>query len=138
MQGFFTFLYELFIGEHPNQAALVRSEVFAIVGLMTLGVTVLFVLFYYYVMNSLSTRARYNYTGYWAVLMVINSIAAFFIALNMIAEKLEVHFDDYETYFYTFAVENAFYSLLFFVLFSLLFKTWSKHAPYVPVRFPMK
>jgi hypothetical protein len=138
MQGFFTFLYELFIGEHPNQAALVRSEVFAIVGLMTLGITVLFVLFYYYVMNSVSTRARYNYTGYWAALLVVNSIVAFFVALNKMAEKLEVHFDDYETYFYTFAVENAFYSALFFLLFSLLLKTWSRHAPYVPFRFPLK
>jgi peptidoglycan biosynthesis protein MviN/MurJ (putative lipid II flippase) len=138
MQDFFTFLYELFIGEHPNQAALVRSEVFAIVGLVTLGVTILFVLFYYYVMNSLSTRAKYNYTGYWALFLLINSMVAFFIALNKIAERLEVHFDDYESYFYMFGVENAFYSMVFFLLFSLLLKTWSKHAPYVPFRFPLK
>ena len=131
-------MYELFIGEHPNEAALIRSEIFPIVGLTTLGITLLAVVFYYYIMNSLSTRPRFNYNGYWAVVMVVNAIICFFIALNKIAEGLEVHFDDYEPYFYYFAVENAFYSILFFVLFSLLLKTWSKHAPYVPFRFPLK
>jgi ABC-type sulfate transport system permease component len=138
MQSFFTFLYELFIGEHPNQAALVRAEVFPIVGLQTLGITLLLVLIYYYLMNSTSTRARFNYTGYWLGVMIVNGIIAFSLALNKIAEALEVHFDDYEAYFYTFAVENAFYSVFFFVVFSLLLKTWSKHAPYVPFKFPLR
>jgi hypothetical protein len=138
MQELFTFLYELFIGEHPNEAALIRSEIFPIVGLTTLGITLLAVLFYYYVLNSMSTRPRFNYNGYWIGVLILNAIICFFIALNKMANGLEVHFDDYEPYFYYFAVENAIYSMLFFTLFSLLFKTWSKHAPYVPFRFPLK
>ncbi|MDO1450307.1 hypothetical protein Q0590_28770 [Rhodocytophaga aerolata] len=138
MQEFFTFLYELFIGEHPNEAALIRNEVFPSVGLLTLFITLLMVLLYYYGMNSLSTRARFNYTGYWIGVMLVNAIICFVVALNKIANGLEVHFDDYEPYFYYFAVENAFYSIFFFLLFSLIFKTWSKHAPYVPFKFPMR
>lgn len=138
MQEFFTFLYELFIGEHPNEAALIRSEVFSVVGLTTLGISLLAVAFYYFILNSLSTRARFNYTGYWAAVLGINSLIAFFVALNKLAEVLEIHFDDYESYFYIFATENAFYAIVFFVLFSLLLKTYSRHAPFVPFKFPLK
>jgi hypothetical protein len=138
MQELFTFLYELFIGEHPNEAALIRGEIFPSVGLLTLFITLIAVIVYYYGMNSLSTRARFNYNGYWFGVLLVNAVICFIIALNKIANGLEVHFDDYEPYFYFFAVENAFYSMLFFVLFSLLLKTWSRHAPYVPFKFPLK
>ncbi|QHT67674.1 hypothetical protein GXP67_14060 [Rhodocytophaga rosea] len=138
MQELFTFLYELFIGEHPNEAALIRGEIFPSVGLLTLFITLIAVIVYYYGMNSLSTRARFNYNGYWFAVLLVNAVICFIIALNKIANGLEVHFDDYEPYFYFFAVENAFYSMLFFVLFSLLLKTWSRHAPYVPFKFPLK
>jgi hypothetical protein len=133
----FTPIYELIPGIHDERELLDR-EVFPMVGMATLGITLLFVLFYYYVLNGISNNARYNRTSYWVALMVINSIIAFFVALSRIANKLEVYFEDYETYFYVFAVENAFYSIIMFLLFSLIFKNWSRHAPFTPVKFPIR
>ncbi len=135
--NFFTNLYEVFAGVH-NERELLSQEVFPIVGLLMLGITLAAVILYYYVLNSIGNQVHFNRTSYWVIVMLINAVIHFFIALNRIGSKLEVASDDYEGYFYVFAVTNAFYSILVYVAFSLLLKNWSKHAPYTPVKFPLR
>lgn len=133
----FTPIYELMPGIH-DERELLDKEVFPMVGMTTLGLTLLFVFIFYYIMNGISNNARYNRTSYWVILMLLNSIIAFFLALRKIGKVMEVHFEDYETYFYVFALENAFYSIILFMVLSLLLKNWSRHAPFTPVKFPLK
>jgi hypothetical protein len=135
--NFFTNLYEVFAGVH-NERELLSQEVFPVVGLLMLGITFLTVIIYYYVLNSVGNQVRFNRTSYWVVFMLLNALIHFFIALNRIGRILEVASDDYEGYFYVFAVTNAFYSVLVYIIFSLVFKNWSKHAPYTPVKFPLR
>ncbi|AHM63098.1 hypothetical protein D770_24265 [Flammeovirgaceae bacterium 311] len=131
MKNVFRFLYELIIGrpEPPMETPLYRSEIFPDVGGITLLlITALMVLFYYYVLNHLIQTARFSHWYHWLGVLLINAAIAFGYAIYY-CRLNEVTPD---SYVYWFAFANAFYSAVFFLVFSLLFKWRSNNAARTP------
>jgi hypothetical protein len=131
MKNVFRFLYELLIGkpEPPMETPLYRSEIFPDVGgVSLLLITVLMVLFYYYGLNHVMRTARFSHWYHWLGVLILNAVVAFSFAIYYCRAN-EVTPD---SYVYWFAFANAFYSALFFFLFSLLFKWRSYNAARTP------
>lgn len=131
MINVFRFLYELIIGrpQPPMETPLYRGEIFPDVGGITLLlITLAMVAFYYYVLNHLIHTAMFSHWYHWLVVLIINAAIAFGFAVYY----CRINEVTPDSYIYWFATANAFYSGIFFILFSLIIKWKSNSAARTP------
>jgi len=105
--------------------------IFPIVTLTTLVTSgVLSAVFYNLIGNFTS---RLGYKSYWFLFMVISGILGFFIAFDKIKEIIYID-EAMESDGWIFAFTNLAWAMLYFLLFSLIFKTkyFSRYSNHVP------
>ncbi len=107
----------------------------------TLGFFILFAstllfLTVYYIFIGRKTMS-YSTLGKWFLFGVLNTIAVFI--LTMLVEGFTVFgfnaVGDFEYEIWSFTMINAIYAFVIFILLSLLFKRFSIHSKFIPVKF---
>lgn len=127
-----------------------NKNLFNVIGLITISLTVLFVIGYYYLPCWLFNHPRSNRWWNWLIILVVAGIINFFIAygwtindfLNgMIGDCLMYVRDSegnivaqliYQSDCLLFGVANFLVTILVFILSSLLIKWWSRNCKYSP------
>ena len=149
-QQLFTSLYEALLGL-PEPAMLTQAfenSIFPGVGLATLfGIGLLGALFFYLVLNRLMTTPYYQ-TKHWLVMLLVLALLAaglaWWQARTVVYEVLDGRGvvipagseSSYSRYVLGFAVVNALFGALFFVVWSFIVKGLSPNARVTPVRWP--
>jgi hypothetical protein len=124
------------------------KNLFNTIGLITLAVSFLSVLAYYYFIN----HTRFAQWWHWLIVLIVSGVINFFIAYGIvindflngsIGDCLMYIRDEegnvvsqliYESDSWAFGLSNFFVSTLFFIVFSFMFKWWSsncKHSPFI-------
>jgi hypothetical protein len=124
------------------------KNLFGVIGLITLAVSLAFVLIYYYVIN----HTRFAQWWHWLIVLLISGIANLFIGYGWtISDFLNGAISDCLMYTrdengeivsqlihgidcWLFGLANFVISVLFFFVLSFVFKWWSrncKHSPFI-------
>ena len=105
-------------------------------GMLILFVSTIFFLILYYIILGRKTD-RFASLGKWFLFGIINSLVVFIITL--LVEGFNVfEYDsigDFEYEIWSFTIINTIYAFILYFLFSLLFKRFSIHSKYYPVKF---
>jgi hypothetical protein len=127
----FTSLYSalisIFQGPRPADYGLYKTELFPLVGWSTLGVSLLLVLAFYYLFNSVLRTGMFR-TTHWVLTLALAAGLGTFLAYNLSTG----HGAEGGSYLGYFMVVNALVGALWFLLFSVLLKRWSTYARTTP------
>ena len=103
--------------------------------LVLLFSTLLFLSIYYLLLGR--KTMSYATLGKWFLFGILNAIAVFFI--TMLVEGFSVFsyisIGDFAYEVWLFTMINALYAFILYALLSLLFKRFSVHSKYIPVKF---
>ena len=107
------------------------------VGMITLAITLLFVLLYYYIFN----HPRFNRWWSWLIVLlltgVINLLLGFWWTIKYASEGRIDDIDAslvYSPDCWGFGFANFIISAMWFIVFSLAFKWWSRNCKYSPFK----
>ena len=133
-------------GYNPNTETFSNPNLFNLVGMITIAVSLVIVLGYYYVFS----HPKYSRWWSWLLVLLLNSSIALIIGYGLVHSKYVHGFipdsllrqiDDEgntiammlgDTNIFGFGVANFFVATGFYLLFTLLFKWWSHDAKHVP------
>lgn len=133
-------------GYDPATEAYTNPNLYNLVGLITLAISLVIVVVFYYLTNS----PDYNKHRWWSWLLRlgVNSVIALFVGFGItvsklingfIPESLVYQLDGVDnvrligqTNCWGFGIANFFVAAMFFVILSFLLKWWSSSAKYVP------
>lgn len=120
----FKFLYELF---GKNADPIYGTEVYPAVGLFTLVFSFVFVIVFYLALGR--WKPIWDKLGHWIVTLIILVLFAVYLALT---QSKRATGEDYDSFMYSFALVNALYAAIYFIVFSLLLKKASIFAKRTP------
>lgn len=133
-------------GYDPSTQAYTNPNIFNLVGLITLGISFVIVMLYYYIFN----HPRYCKWWSWLITLGINSLIALFIGYGVVVNKyVNGYIHDSLIYqrdeegsilavligdghCWGFGVANIFVAMMFFIVLSFLLKWWSGNAKHIP------
>lgn len=122
----FSPIYEALCGTNSDYTEY-RDQIFGSVGTITLAVVILMLLLFYVVLGR--WKMVWFNKVHWAITIVITAICGLLIAYFSAKNVLQL----VDGYLWRFAVINAIYAAIIFILFSLLFKNlsiFSKRTPF--------
>ena len=134
MNDFFAFLYECFGYIQGFSDELYNSGVYISIGFLMLAISVVGMLIYYYLIN----HPKFNRWWHWLFVVVLLAVINFCIAWAMSdgviwSNHNQTIPDNYSvSYFVTFSIINALWSVIFSFAFSMLFKWKSTNCKYSP------
>lgn len=124
-----------FLFESPDNWDIWDERGFTLGFLVLLASTLLFLSIYYIVIGR--KTMSFSTLGKWFLFGLFNTITVFII--TMLVEGFSVFgnlsIGDFEYEIWMFTMINALYAFILFVLLSLLFKRFSIHSKYIPVKF---
>lgn len=126
--AFFSSLYETFIGANGDYPEY-RESIFSSVGLITIVIGLVLALIFYVALGR--WRPVWDKRGHWVLTLVLGAILGFTFAYTQTIGTIGAS-DSYTT---RFAIFNALFAALYFVIFSLLLKRFSIFARHTPVKF---
>lgn len=133
-------------GYDPSTLGFTLTNIYNIVGLITIFVSLVIVLVYYYIIN----HPRLCTWWSWLITLLVNSVIGLFIGFGIVFSKFtNGAIPDALMYEYNedgivvnqfisqldcwgFSFGCFFVSIIFFVVFTFVFKWWSKNAKHVP------
>ena len=121
----FSFLYEIIIGENYNYPEY-RDGIFSTVGLITFIISVVTCLIYYLGLGR--WKPFFHQVGHWIIAFVITISLCFGLAFSIANDEL----GESDGYMIRFALVNSLYSLIYFLIFSLIVKRFSIFAKRTP------
>jgi len=105
-------------------------------GFLVLFASTFFFLSLYYILIGRKTMS-YATLGKWFLFGLFNAITVFIVTMLVegfsVFENLSIGDFSYEVWLFT--MINALYAFVFYVLLSLLFKRFSIHSKFIPVKF---
>ncbi|MEM6717728.1 MAG: hypothetical protein AAF611_00290 [Bacteroidota bacterium] len=107
-----------------------------LIGMLILfGFTFLFLTLYYIIFGRKTDR--YASVGKWFLFGVINLLLVFIVTLLVEGFSVFAYdgFDNFEFEIWSFSLINMLYAFVFYFLFSLVFKRFSIHSKFYPVKF---
>lgn len=128
MNELFTNFYELFHYKIPFSDDLYAEGLYFSIGLYTLLSSLFLVVTFYYLIN----RPHFARWYHWLIIMLINSVICFGIAVVIPQHKFVELGIEYGSDYYQFALKNACISILLFTILSYLGKWWSTNAKGTP------
>ena len=130
----FSALYELFIGENPDLAQEFRGSIFPSVGLLTIVFAIILAAVFYLALGR--WRPVWDKRVHWVLTLTLAAIIGFVYAYTQASGTLG-GMDDTGTrnYVIQFALFNAVFIALYFLIFSLVLKRFSIYARHTPVKF---
>lgn len=126
------------------------KNLFNSIGIITIGISFLLVLAYYYLPIFLFNHPRTNRWWNWLIILLIAGFINFFIAygwtindfLNGTIGDCLMYIRDsqgniitqliYKTDCWLFGLSNFFVTILFFIIWTLMLKWWSRNCKYSP------
>jgi drug/metabolite transporter (DMT)-like permease len=120
----FNYLYTLLCGKNINPDY--KVHIYPFIGLFTLLFAAGLSFIFYVVLGRL--RPIWYKTTHWLVIMVLILLVASSLAFNY-AEQMT---GGDTPFTYTFAMVNALYAFIYYVIFSLIFKRFSIYAKRTP------
>jgi uncharacterized membrane protein AbrB (regulator of aidB expression) len=131
MQTLFTNLYSalisIFQNQRPADYGLYKTDLFPLVGWSTLGVSLLLVLVFYYLCNSVLRTGMFR-TTHWVLTLALAAGLGVFLAHNLSTS----HGAEAGSYLGYFMVVNMLVAILWFIILSVLLKRWSTYARTTP------
>jgi hypothetical protein len=124
----FTSLYEVFIGENPDYPEY-REGIFSSVGLLTFLLGAVAAAIFYVALGR--WKPVFEKPVHWVITLVLTALIGFLLAYTQARGTLGAT-DSYTT---RFALFNALYAVVYFFLFSILFKRFSIFARHTPFKF---
>lgn len=124
----FTSLYEVFIGENPDYPEY-REGIFSSVGLLTFLLAAVTAAIFYVALGR--WKPVFEKTSHWFITLALTALIGFLLAYTQASGTLGAT-DSYTT---RFAFFNALYAVVYFFLFSILFKRFSIFARHTPFKF---
>ena len=133
-------------GYNPAAEDYSNPNLYNLVGLITLVISLIVVVVFYYIIN----HPRYCKWWSWIITLGINSIIALFVGFGItvsklingfIPESLVYQFDEDgnitstligQTNCWGFGIANFFVAAMFFIILSFMLKWWSSCAKHVP------
>jgi len=158
LNDFFGSIYKWFInlygqdldyylwGYSPVTESYTNPNIYNHVGLVTLGITIVLVFIFYYVLN----HPRYCKWWTWLLTLILNSVIALFVGFSMIYSKYINGLIPQELMYqidedgdvaaglisgvncWGFGMANMIVAAMFFSVLTFILKWWSKAAKYVP------
>ena len=126
-------LAELLSGYDSATETVQGANQFASIGMVTLAIALVFMLLYYYVFN----HPRFNRWWSWLIVLVLTGITNLFAGFGWTFKYSKMANVDATDFVYAvncwgFGFANFIVSALWFILFSLAFKWWSRNCKYSP------
>lgn len=133
-------------GYDPLTMAYSNPNMYNLIGLVTLIISIIIVVVYYYIF----AHPRYCRWWSWLITLGINGVIALFVGYGIVMNKyVNGYIHDSlmyqrdtegnilsvligESNCWGFGVANAFVSIMFFIVLTFLLKWWSKQAKHVP------
>ncbi len=133
--GLFDFcraLYEV-VGSADSYASVFRDELFVNIFWLLLASSIATNLIYYYLINTI-LRMSWSKKLHWGGFMFLNFaiVAGISLAIGANLQNLVILGDGYLAHVINYSMINGCYSLVFFFLFSMIFKWKSGNAKHVP------
>lgn len=122
----FSTLYEALIGENAENPEF-RDHLFSSVGLFTL-LTAAAICFVFYILLGRWKSVWYT-KAHWGITVLLCGIAGFTLAFVLTKNDL----GDWDSYIIRFALFNALFAAIYFVIFSFLLKPFSIFSKRTPV-----
>ncbi len=119
-------LYELIIGENANNPEY-RDGIFGSVGILTFTIAIIFCLLFY-VLFGRKWHIWYTRT-HWVITLVLVAAIGFVFAMTQAKGQI----GSVDSYVVRFALANALYAAIYFVVFSFLFKNFSVYSKRIPL-----
>lgn len=123
----FASLYELWLGQ--NNDPIYADEIFTPVGFLTLLFSLVLAVIFYLLLGR--WKPVFDNRGHWIVTLVAAAIFGFVFALQYSLDRTGA--DETDSYMQGFGGVNAFYAMVYFVIFSFILKRFSIFAKRTPV-----
>lgn len=129
-------VYDLFkIYSENFYKDLMTYDFATLTALITVGVTLLTVLIYYYAVD----RPATSNLKAWSIFLIANAVILAFVAYSVAKNTLvdeylgaNQNIPDYETDFLYFSLTNAFFTSILFLIISILVKFKSTNSSHIP------
>lgn len=130
--------YEILVGRDCNGDQ-TQIDQFVLIGLLTLGITILTVITFYFILNSV----RFSKRLIWGLFLVLNALINFStILINLIPKYNEGLFTLFEECYDTVAPNNIYclgfaniiISTILFIILSIILKRFSTHGKHIPFK----
>lgn len=136
-------LFDYFRGYDSIKEEIIGSNQFISIGIITVVITFLFMLLYYYVIN----HPRFNQWWSWLIVLVFVGLVNLFVGYGLtpslsggnIPASLMTQLEDGNSIpligqieCWGFGLANSIVSIMWFIVFSLCFKWWSRNCKYSP------
>ena len=121
----FKTLYELLTGPYPDPAY--GTEVYPFVGFFTLLAALGFAIIFYLVLGR--WKPIWDKLAHWVLTLVLLLGLAFYLAVS---QSIHATGEDADAFVYKFAMVNALYAFIYFIIFSLLLRKTSIFAKRTP------
>ena len=131
MNTFFADFYEFFYEQSVDNFSLnlYEFDLYGIIGLVTIVVSMLSMAVFYYLINS----SRFNQWYHWLLFLGINFLIVFtFTYLHPKGVMYEAGEDVAGNLFMLFALVNSGIATVYYLALSLIFKRWSTNASTTP------
>jgi uncharacterized membrane protein len=122
----FSGLYEMLIGVNPDYPEY-REQIFSSVGLLSFVVAIVVCLIFYVVLGR--WRMIWFNNVHWGATIFFCAVIGFLLAYLSAKSALGV----FDSYLGRFALFNALYTALYFIIFSFLFKNFSIFSKRTPI-----
>jgi hypothetical protein len=129
MAFIFIWLYELFIGPNFSDPTY-REGIFLFVGLCMFTFPIALSALYYVVLNGNSSFAKLRYSKHWFMFMFLSILIV--VGATLLISKAQTGSSEITAYMLSLSVVNIILTALVYTIASVIFKSFSLHAKYVP------
>lgn len=134
-------------GYDPATQGYTNPNIYNLVGIFAISISLIIVLAYYYIINHPSLCKWWS----WLIVGIVNGLIGLFSGYGIVAEKYVKGFIPPQLMYqydkdgnivsnligyhncWGFGIANAFFCLILFLLFTFCFKWWSSNAKHVPI-----
>lgn len=121
----FSSLYELAIGENLDLTEY-RDSIFSSVGTITFICSLILCLIFYVLLGR--WKGIWYNRFHWVITITVSAVIGFGFAYSMASSEI----GEVDSYLIRFAIFNALYAAIYFILLSFVFKNFSIHSKRTP------
>lgn len=128
----FTWFFETVAGKNTLFPEY-RASIYLFIGLCLVTIPPLLSFVFYKIINGFPSFAKFRQTYHWVVTMILSM--AIVVTLTLLISKSKTQSSSFDAYMYVLAIVNAIFSCIIFFLASLIFKRFSLHSKFKPIKY---
>lgn len=135
MNDFFAFFYETVLSyfREPFSVDMYRESQYTTIGITTVFVSLFFFFLFYYIINKPSFSRWYH----WAIILILNYVICFLLGYAIPENFFNSFFQGKSiitsNVYFGFALINGLAGIIFYTIFSFLFRWWSTNCKGTPI-----